>query len=157
MSSVTRLGDFLKFLGIKFLAKVAQIFLNNFGIFWKLCTFYIKLMWILFGELSEKIALLFTPTSGHTGDASMKLLKICLRKLTTWQIENSVPLGGRQVRTTLLKIFNWRQTTKVATQQASWTMQRASLILDGNNIQKLRQRRRQRPTRSFLSSAENIF
>ena len=29
-------------------------------------TFYAKLMWILFGQLSEKIGLLFTTTSGHT-------------------------------------------------------------------------------------------
>ena len=31
-SSVTRFGDFLKVLGAKFLAKVAQIFSNNFGL-----------------------------------------------------------------------------------------------------------------------------
>ena len=44
VSSVTRLGDFLKFLGTKLCAKVAQIFSNNFWLLWKNGTFYIKLM-----------------------------------------------------------------------------------------------------------------
>ena len=35
-TSVTRLGDFWKFLGTKFLAKVAQIFSNNVGLCWKM-------------------------------------------------------------------------------------------------------------------------
>ena len=65
-NSVTRLGDFLKALGANFLSKVAQIFSNNFGLLWK-CSFYIKMMWILFGQLLEKIEPLLTPTSGHTG------------------------------------------------------------------------------------------
>ena len=34
--SVTRLGDFWKFLGTKFLAKEAQILSNNFGTLWKM-------------------------------------------------------------------------------------------------------------------------
>ena len=52
-NSVTRLGDFLKFLGTKFLAKVAQILSNIFGLLLRtalftltdLCTF-----WAIFGE-----------------------------------------------------------------------------------------------------------
>ena len=63
---VTRWGDFSNFLGTKFFAKIAQIFSNILRLLWKMA-FYVKLMWILFGQLMEKIGLLFTPTSGHTG------------------------------------------------------------------------------------------
>ena len=61
-----QIGRFLKFKGTKFLAKVAQIFSNNVGILWRMALF--TLNWCgYFGQLSEKIGLLFTPTSGHTG------------------------------------------------------------------------------------------
>ena len=39
---------------------------NNFGLIVKNGTFYVKLIWILFEKLLEKIGLLFTPTSGRT-------------------------------------------------------------------------------------------
>ena len=62
--SVTRLGDFSKFL-----AKVAKNFSKNFGLLWKMA-FYLKL---LFGQLLEKIGLFFTPTSGHTDFVALLL------------------------------------------------------------------------------------
>ena len=69
-NSVTRLGYFWKFLGAKFLAKVAQILSNNFWLLWK-WHFYVNLMWILFGQVLDQIGLLFTPTSGLTAFESL--------------------------------------------------------------------------------------
>ena len=58
------IGPFLKFLG----TKVAQIFSKHFWAIVKNGTFYVKLTFILFGQLLEKIGQLFTPTSGHSGE-----------------------------------------------------------------------------------------
>ena len=69
MTSVTRLGDFLKFLATKFQAKVEQMIGNFLGYFENF-PFYVKLVWLLFGQLLEKFGLLFTPTSGHSGAES---------------------------------------------------------------------------------------
>ena len=65
-SSVTRLGDFLKFLATKFLAKEAQMIGNFFGLFEKPHP-YVKTELATFCTTFGKIGLLFTPTSGHTG------------------------------------------------------------------------------------------
>ena len=65
-SSVSRFGDFWKVLATKFLAKVAKMIGNFLGYLEK-THYYVKLHWLLFGQLLEKIGLLFTPTSGHTG------------------------------------------------------------------------------------------
>ena len=51
-SSVTRLGDFLKFLATKFQAKEAQ---SNFLAISKNLTLMYKLLWLLFGQLLEKL------------------------------------------------------------------------------------------------------
>ena len=53
IACVNRLGDFLKFLRTKFLAKVAQIFSNNFWLFWKMELFMstdLKTFWAFFVE-----------------------------------------------------------------------------------------------------------
>ena len=50
--SVTRLGDFLKFLATKFQAKEAQ---SNFLALSKNLTLMYKLLWLLFGQLLEKL------------------------------------------------------------------------------------------------------
>ena len=64
--SVTRLGDFWKFLGTKFLAKVAQILSNIFGQL--LITTLFTLNWCIYflGNFWRKLGY-FTPTSGHSG------------------------------------------------------------------------------------------
>ena len=74
-SSVTRLGDFGKLLATKFLAKEAEMI----GTFWailKNLTLMKKLHLLHFGQLLEKIGLLFTLTSGHT--ASEQILSSCI-------------------------------------------------------------------------------
>ena len=61
-----QIGRFLKVLANKVPCKSRSNIYQHFGN----CengTFYVKLMWIVFGELLEKFGLLFTPTSGHTG------------------------------------------------------------------------------------------
>ena len=60
-----RLGDFLKFLATRFLAKEAQNYWQLLGYFEKPYSFVktaLATFWATFG----KIGLLFTPTSGHT-------------------------------------------------------------------------------------------
>ena len=47
---------------------MAQIFSKHFWAIVKNGTFYVKLTFILFGQLLEKIGQLFTPTSGHSGE-----------------------------------------------------------------------------------------
>ena len=63
VDSVTRLGDFSKFLVTDFNTKVAQIF----GDFLKRVTFYVKLLQLLFGHVLGEYWLLLIPKSGHTG------------------------------------------------------------------------------------------
>ena len=65
-SSVTRLGDFLKFLAIKFVAKESQMIGNVLGYFEKPHS-YVKTVLATFWATFAKIGLPFTPTSGHTG------------------------------------------------------------------------------------------
>ena len=66
VSSVTRLGDFWKFLGTELLAKIVQIFSNIFGLIWNRSLFTLNWCGYFLGNLWEIIGLLFTPTSGHT-------------------------------------------------------------------------------------------
>ena len=66
MASVTRFGSFWNFLGTNFLAKVAQISIYLLGNF-KSVAIKIKTDAATFGQLLEKIGLLFIPSSGHTG------------------------------------------------------------------------------------------
>ena len=66
-----RLGDFLKFLATRFLAKEAQNYWQLLGYFEKPYSFVktaLATFWATFG----KIGLLFTPTSGHTGIGTKK-------------------------------------------------------------------------------------
>ena len=63
---MTRLGDFWNFLVTNFITKVAQMF----GDFLGSCENYHFLSQIFeatFGQLLEKLELLFISTSGHTG------------------------------------------------------------------------------------------
>ena len=62
--SVTRLGDFWKFLATHFLRKVG---LWLFGLFWKTLIFELNQLWLIFGQLLETFGLLFISASGHTG------------------------------------------------------------------------------------------
>ena len=57
VDSVTRLGDFSKFLVTDFNTKVAQIF----GDFLKRVTFYVKLLQLLFGQVLGEYWLLLIP------------------------------------------------------------------------------------------------
>ena len=68
ITSITRLGDFLKFLVTWFLSKVAQMqgFYQNVCAKKKGSTFHVKLLWLLFGQLLEKFELLFNLASGHS-------------------------------------------------------------------------------------------
>ena len=62
---MTRLGEFLKFLATKFLAKEAQMIGNILGCFEKpQC--YVKTALAPFWATLGKNWQLFTPTSGHT-------------------------------------------------------------------------------------------
>ena len=54
-SSVTRLGDFWKFLGTKFLEKVAQILSNNFGLLWKMALFMLNWCEYFLGNFCRKL------------------------------------------------------------------------------------------------------
>ena len=60
------IGRFLKVLGNKVPFKSSPNIWQQIWAIVKNGTFYIKLMWILFGQLLQKIGLLFTPTSDHT-------------------------------------------------------------------------------------------
>ena len=71
---MTRLGDFLKFLATKFLAKEAQMIGNFLGYFEKPHS-YVKTELATFWATFGKIGLLFTPTSGHTGHIAQNRLK----------------------------------------------------------------------------------
>ena len=62
--SVTRLGDFYKFLGTNCLKKVAQIIWWLFGLF-LIMSLLCKTLRLLFVQFLGKIGLLFSPTSGH--------------------------------------------------------------------------------------------
>ena len=67
MIIVTRLGYFRKVLVTILIKKVA----HKFGKLWAILKKHFlskNLLWILFGQHLEKIGLLLTPTSGHTGD-----------------------------------------------------------------------------------------
>ena len=64
--SVTRLGNFWKFLIIKFQLKLAKIFGDwLLRLFWK--TFVFNLKTATFGQFLRKIRLLFISSSGQTG------------------------------------------------------------------------------------------
>ena len=63
--SVTRLGNFLKLLARKFLAKEAQMIVNFLDYFEKTHS-WVKTALSTFWSTFGKIGLLFTPTSGHT-------------------------------------------------------------------------------------------
>ena len=52
---VTRLGNFLKFLGTKLLAKLTQIFRNNFGILWKMALFTLNWCGYFLGNFRRKL------------------------------------------------------------------------------------------------------
>ena len=54
--SVTRLGYFWWFLATKFLEKVAQIFGNFWGLFWKTLPFKLKYMWLHLGNFCKNWA-----------------------------------------------------------------------------------------------------
>ena len=64
-SQCDQIGRFLKVFGNKISSKRSPNDWQIFGLFWK--TSYEKMHWLLFAHLLEKIGLLFTPTSGHTG------------------------------------------------------------------------------------------
>ena len=62
---MTRLGDFLNFLMLNFLTKVAQMYIDFLGCF-KRVHFMYKLLYLLFGHLLEHFGLLYISASGHT-------------------------------------------------------------------------------------------
>ena len=66
-SSVTRLGDFFKFLVTNYLSKVAQILWWLFGISWKHHFFRKNGSGYIFGQLEIKLGYFFNPLSGHAG------------------------------------------------------------------------------------------
>ena len=65
-----QIGRFLKVLADKDSIKSVQICLGNFWTNAKSNIFHVKLLWLLFGKLSEKIGLLFNSASGHSGSAT---------------------------------------------------------------------------------------
>ena len=65
-TSVTRLGEFRKFLETNFGSKVAQMYSNFLGYF-KEHPFQGKLLLLLFGQLLETFGLPFISTSDRTG------------------------------------------------------------------------------------------
>ena len=65
VGTVTRLGDFWKFLAINFLFKVAQTMVTVTFILTKNTLKY-KLLWLHFWATLGKIGLLYNLTSGHT-------------------------------------------------------------------------------------------
>ena len=64
-SSVTRLGDFLKFLATILFTKVTQK-MFTFGLLWQR-SINVKTTVDIFRQLVETFGQLFTPTTGHTG------------------------------------------------------------------------------------------
>ena len=71
---MTRLGNFLKFLGTKFQAKVAEMIGNFLGNSEKPQS-YPKILVLLFGQLLDTLGLFFTPTSGHTASLNTRRRK----------------------------------------------------------------------------------
>ena len=65
-SSVTRLGDFCKFLATKFIVKEAQLIDNFLGYFEKPHSYAKTALATFWATFGEKIGLLFTPSSGYT-------------------------------------------------------------------------------------------
>ena len=61
-----QIGRFFKVLGKKVPCKSCPNIQQRFWAMVKNATFYVKLMWRLFGQLLQKIGQPFTPPSGHT-------------------------------------------------------------------------------------------
>ena len=84
-----QIGLFLKVLGDIVSIKSSPNAWWNFWPIWKATTFHIKLLWLLFGQLLEKIGLYFNLVSGHPGGlwqrSSTAMLKIRFEFNEVWK------------------------------------------------------------------------
>ena len=65
--SVTRLGDFWKFLSTNCVTKNSPKYFVILGLLWKASKLKLKLLYLLLGQTFESIGLLFILTTGRTG------------------------------------------------------------------------------------------
>ena len=96
---------FIKFIGNKFISSLAQIFANFFGYFWNR-SIVSKLLWLHFGQLLDRIWLIFIPTSAHTGGGGGLHSCLTIRIWICPRIPTCLP-NGRQLRSKL--VVNWKK------------------------------------------------
>ena len=72
MVQCDQIGLFLKDLGYWFSWWKSPNILQLFGVIVNASTFLVKLLWLIFGQLLEKIGFHFTPISGHTAHALVR-------------------------------------------------------------------------------------
>ena len=100
VNSVTRLGDFWKFLAKSYLTKVAQTFNECLGVLNTNIFLCKNLLWLLIGNFCKQLGwLLFIPTSGQTG--------LVIKELANWpKLSNFVMLDER-LKQNFTNLFMW--------------------------------------------------
>ena len=102
--------------------------------------YYVKLHWLLFGQLLEKFGLLFTPTSGHTGCDRKRsfIVLVSVGRRTAITLTRSCSTPKRTFRTARAI---WKQSLAFddARSRRRWRRRRVAVI-----------RRRRRLTRTMI-------